>query len=97
VFVNLVRNAREAMESGGALTVSAWAAKGSAEIRIQDTGLGMTPEVSERIFEPFYTTKTGGTGLGLSLSRQIIEAHGGSVEVESAPGRGTTFILKLPT
>lgn len=97
VFVNLVRNAREAMEGGGTLTVSAWADKGTCEIRVQDTGLGMTPDVQERIFEPFYTTKEGGTGLGLSLSRQIIEAHGGSVEVESAPGRGTTFILKLPT
>jgi signal transduction histidine kinase len=97
VFVNLVRNAREAMEGGGTLTVSAWAAKGLAEIRVQDTGVGMTPDVQERIFEPFFTTKAGGTGLGLSLSRQIIEAHGGSVDVESVKGRGTTFILKIPT
>jgi len=97
VFVNLVRNAREAMEGGGTLTVSAWAAKGTAEIRVHDTGAGMTPDVQERIFEPFFTTKAGGTGLGLSLSRQIIEAHGGSVEVESIVLRGTTFILKLPT
>jgi two-component system, NtrC family, sensor kinase len=97
VFINLVRNAREAMPSGGALSVSAWAADGVAEIRVQDSGLGMAPEIQERIFEPFFTTKAGGTGLGLSLSRQIIEAHGGSVTVESAEGQGTTFILKIPT
>jgi signal transduction histidine kinase len=97
VFLNLVRNAREAMEHGGTLTVTAWSKDGVTELRVQDTGGGMTPDVSERIFEPFFTTKRGGTGLGLSLSRQIIEAHGGAIEVESTPGRGTTFIMKLPT
>jgi signal transduction histidine kinase len=97
VFLNLVRNAREAMENGGTLTVTAWEKDGLAELRVQDTGSGMTPEVKERIFEPFFTTKQGGTGLGLSISRQIVEAHGGAVEVESTPGKGTTFILKIPT
>lgn len=97
VFLNLIRNAREAMDQGGTLTVTAWAAGGQAELRVQDSGCGMTNEVRERIFEPFFTTKQGGTGLGLSLSRQIVEAHGGLIEVESTPGRGTTFILKLPS
>jgi two-component system NtrC family sensor kinase len=97
VFLNLVRNAREAMEHGGTLTVTAWAQHGVAELRVQDTGSGMAAEVKERIFEPFFTTKQGGTGLGLSISRQIVEAHGGQVEVETTPGKGTTFILKLPT
>jgi signal transduction histidine kinase len=96
VFMNLIRNAREAMEHGGTLTLTAWKKDGFAELRVQDTGSGMTPEVKERIFEPFFTTKAGGTGLGLSLSRQIVEAHGGQVEVDSTPGKGTTFIVKLP-
>jgi two-component system, NtrC family, sensor kinase len=97
VFLNLIRNAREAMDHGGTLTLTAWTTDEVAELRVQDTGSGMTPEVKERIFEPFFTTKAGGTGLGLSLSRQIVEAHGGQIDVESIPGKGTTFIVKIPT
>ncbi len=97
VFLNLIRNAREAMPHGGTLTVTAlprdtqW-----LEVRIADTGVGIAPELRDRLFEPFFTTKQGGTGLGLPLSRQIVEAHGGRIEVESEPGRGTTFILSFP-
>lgn len=96
VFLNLVRNAREAMASGGNLVVRTRAAGPFAEVEFTDTGSGMTGEVKEKLFEPFFTTKQGGTGLGLSLSRQIVEAHGGRIDVESAVGRGTTFRLGFP-
>jgi signal transduction histidine kinase len=73
------------------------------ELTIRDTGAGMTPDVMRRIFDPFYTTKSGpdasgkgGTGLGLATCRDIIEAHQGKIRVESAVGRGTAFTLKLP-
>ncbi|HEY0883041.1 MAG TPA: ATP-binding protein, partial [Archangium sp.] len=88
VFLNLIRNAREAMPSGGTLTVRAEETGKSLVARVTDTGPGIAPEVREKLFEPFFTTKPGGTGLGLSLSRQIIEAHGGRIDVESAPGQG---------
>ncbi len=96
VFLNLIRNAREAMAAGGTLTVSASATATQLEVRISDTGAGIDPEIREKLFEPFFTTKQGGTGLGLPLSRQIVEAHGGRIEVESEPGHGTTFILRFP-
>ncbi len=96
VMLNLIRNAREAMAAGGTLRVRTRATPGGAEVELHDTGVGMTPEVKEKLFEPFFTTKQGGTGLGLSLSRQIIEAHGGRIEVDSEAGRGTTFRLSFP-
>lgn len=96
VFLNLIRNAREAMPSGGTLTIKAAVRKTELEVRITDTGTGIAPEVREKLFEPFFTTKQGGTGLGLPLSRQIVEAHGGRIEIESEVGRGTTFILLFP-
>ena len=66
------------------------------EITIQDTGRGMTEAVRERLFEPFFSTKEGGTGLGLSVSQQILQAHGGTLSCQSLPGQGTTFVLRLP-
>lgn len=96
VFLNLVRNAREAMASGGKLLVRTRAAGPMVEVEFTDTGSGMTGEVKEKLFEPFFTTKQGGTGLGLSLSRQIVEAHGGRIDVESEVGLGTTFRLGFP-
>ncbi|MFT3708412.1 MAG: ATP-binding protein [Archangium sp.] len=96
VFLNLIRNAREAMAAGGTLTVQASANGDRLEVRVQDTGAGIAPEVREKLFEPFFTTKQGGTGLGLPLSRQIIEAHGGTISVESTVGVGTTFLLSFP-
>jgi two-component system, NtrC family, sensor kinase len=96
VFLNLIRNAREAMPDGGTLTVRAAPTSALIEVRVSDTGTGIPPEVREKLFEPFFTTKPGGTGLGLSLSRQIVEAHGGRIDVESAPSRGTTFLLEFP-
>lgn len=96
VFLNLIRNAREAMEGGGVLTVTAWRMPGAAHVRISDTGKGVAVGVRDRIFEAFFTTKRDGTGLGLSLSRQIVESHGGSIVVEGSPGGGATFVLTLP-
>lgn len=95
VVLNLLRNAREAMAEGGTVTLSVTTTANDIELRVSDTGAGLTPETRARLFEPFFTTKPGGTGLGLSLSRQIIQAHGG--RLEAAPtSPGTTFVLTLP-
>jgi len=96
VFLNLVRNSREAMPEGGKLTVSTRGLEREVEILFQDTGRGMTDAVLQRLFEPFFSTKEGGTGLGLSVSQQILQAHGGSLSCQSLPGQGATFVLSLP-
>ena len=71
---------------------------GEVEIRVADNGIGVAPEVRGRLFEPFFTTRPAGegTGLGLSLSYEIVARHGGTMEVESPPGEGATFIVRLP-
>ena len=66
------------------------------ELTFTDTGAGIDPAVLPRIFEPFFSTKTEGTGLGLAITQKIIESHGGSIEVESTLGKGTTFRVRLP-
>ena len=98
VFVNLIFNALDAMPGGGRIELresrhgDAWLV-----IAVRDTGEGIPPEFHERIFEPFFTTKgSHGSGLGLAVSYGIIKRHGGTIEVESAEGGGTTFILKFP-
>jgi two-component system, NtrC family, sensor kinase len=96
VFLNLLRNSREAMPDGGRLTVSTRGLEREVEITLQDTGRGMTEAVRQRLFEPFFSTKEGGTGLGLSVSQQILQAHGGTLACQSEPGQGTTFVLRLP-
>jgi two-component system NtrC family sensor kinase len=96
VFLNLVRNSREAMPEGGVLTVETRAVAEGVEVRFSDTGVGISEEVRERLFEPFFTTKGNGTGLGLAVSRQILQAHTGSIRCEARPGGGTTFVLSLP-
>lgn len=96
VLLNLVRNSREAMPDGGRLTVSTRGLEKEVEITVQDTGRGMTEAVRERLFEPFFSTKEGGTGLGLSVSQQILQAHGGTLACQSSSGPGTTFVLRLP-
>jgi two-component system NtrC family sensor kinase len=96
VFLNLLRNSREAMPGGGELIVESRTVNGQAEVVFCDSGRGMTSEVRERIFEPFFSTKEGGTGLGLAVSQQILQAHGGSICCESSPGGGTTFVVRLP-
>jgi PAS domain S-box-containing protein len=97
VFVNLIVNAVDAMPYGGRLTISCEQKDGRLRLRFTDTGTGMTEDVREKIFEPFYTTKGAhGTGLGLAVSYGIIERHEGSISVESEPGRGATFLIDLP-
>ncbi len=98
---NLFTNALQAMPQGGSLHVELGRGevrdgKPQARLSITDSGPGITPEVMARIFEPFYTTKALGTGLGLPIVRRIVEAHQGQVEVHTAPGKGTTFIVHLP-
>jgi signal transduction histidine kinase len=93
---NIVLNAFEAMPAGGALTVSAEAQRGQLAIVLTDSGQGVTEEEIERIFEPFHTTKRGGLGLGLPLTRKVVEEHGGKVEFRSDPGVGSTVNLYLP-
>ncbi len=98
MILNIAANARDAMPDGGHFTVSAHARDAMVEITLRDSGLGMTPQVSERIFEPFFSTKpsAAGTGLGLSIVHDLVNALGGDIRVASTPGQGTTFTLLLP-
>ncbi len=96
VLMNLLKNASEAMGAGGRLRVRTAQQNGAVEIRVSDTGPGIRAEELEHVFEPFYTTKDAGSGLGLSLSRQIVEKHHGTLTCESMVGVGTTFTVRLP-
>ena len=95
-LLNLVQNALEAMPHGGTLTLRGARTADAVALQLQDTGSGMPADALPRIFEPLYTTKPGGTGLGLYLVREILTAHEGQVTVESAQGQGTTVTLRLP-
>ena len=96
VLLNLVKNASEAMPAGGRITLSVARRPPNLEIVVADTGEGMAPDVAENIFTPYFTTKSKGSGLGLAISRNIIRAHNGDISVESQPGKGSTFTIKLP-
>jgi signal transduction histidine kinase len=95
-LLNLFLNAQQAMPRGGELTVQAARDGGGVRLDLIDTGKGMPPEVIARAFRPFYSTRSGGTGLGLPTTRKIIEAHGGAIDVQSEVGRGTKFTIRLP-
>lgn len=95
VFWNFGENALRAMRNGGTLNVSLTAMHGEWELTFADTGPGMTPQQTEKIFEPFQSGFEGGTGLGLAIVYQIVQAHEGRVWARSQPGRGTTFVLRL--
>jgi PAS domain S-box-containing protein len=96
VFTNLTTNAIQAMPDGGELTISTSLKDGFVSIAFQDTGVGIPKEDAEKLFTPLFTTKPKGVGLGLAICKNIVEAHGGSIEVESQEGRGSTFTVKLP-
>jgi len=97
-LLNLYLNALQAMDKQGVLTVTVAKTSGNNQIRIDvtDTGKGIDPEKKERIFDPYFTTKSDGTGLGLPIVHKVIEAHGGMITVKSAPDSGTTFSLFIP-
>jgi signal transduction histidine kinase len=94
--VNLMKNGLEALSRGGELTLSSRRDGDHVEISVSDTGAGIADEVARRLFEPFFTTKPQGSGLGLSITRQITEEHGGELRWENRPGGGVRFILRLP-
>jgi two-component system sensor histidine kinase HydH len=111
-LLNLMLNAEQAMPEGGQITLQAaeeWCECPSSEnfdhagrksmiaLHLIDTGNGMTPEVLAKLFRPFFSTKKSGNGLGLLITKRIVEAHGGSIEVQSEPGHGTKITLRLPT
>ncbi len=96
VLLNLLLNAQQAMPDGGEVTIQGRSEQGAVVLSVIDTGKGMTPEVAAKIFRPFFSTRQGGTGLGLAMTRKVIAAHGGTVEVQSEVGRGSKFTIRLP-
>lgn len=97
VVMNVLLNALQAMENGGALTVRLANAtdRQGIELRIADTGVGVSPELLSQVFYPYFTTKPSGTGIGLAISQKIVADHGGTIDMESEPGKGTTVIIHL--
>ena len=93
---NLVLNAMDAMPEGGTIAMRASRREGFVQIKISDTGVGLTSEECERLFTPYYTTKQHGTGLGLAIVQSVISDHGGTIAVHSTPGGGATFVIELP-
>jgi signal transduction histidine kinase len=95
-FLNIILNAVEAMGSGGSIEVTTRSENGWIEVIFADTGVGVPDDQIEKIFTPFFTTKTGGTGLGLPITQHIIMEHKGEILCESRPGEGTCFKIRIP-
>ena len=98
VVMNLLTNAIDACSINGKVVARTEARPGSVQILVSDNGVGIDPAIRERVFDPFFTTKPPGkgTGLGLSISYGIVRAHGGEIDFDSVPGKGTVFTVKLP-
>jgi len=96
-LINLVKNALESMPGDGQLIARTYGISGGVAIDLIDTGIGMEETTAMKMFEPFYSTKNGGSGLGLPTARKIIESHGGRIAVQSEVGRGTKFVIEFPT
>ena len=95
-LLNLLLNAQQAMPGGGEITLMAREEAPWLVLHLIDTGSGIPADVQDNMFKPFYSTKSGGSGLGLPTARKVVEAHGGTLHADSTPGRGTRFTLKLP-
>ena len=98
ILLNLFRNAIESIENDGTLTINATfdLKQAAIKLRIEDTGRGINPEITHKLFDPFYTTKPKGTGLGLAISRQMVEDHNGTIEVDVTSPKGTAFLITIP-
>lgn len=97
VLLGLLGNAAEAMPEGGTIELDARQVDGAVQLRVADRGPGVPAALRDRIFDPFFTTRARGTGLGLAIARQIVEAHGGRIEVTDADGGGACFVVTLPS
>ncbi len=95
-MLNVVVNAMQAMPDGGDLSFAASADDETAEIRISDTGSGIPPELREKIFHLYFSTKKEGSGIGLAMTFRIVQLHDGTIGFDSEPGKGTTFLIRLP-
>jgi signal transduction histidine kinase len=95
-FINLIRNAIQAMPNGGLITVEVKCARRQVMVSVTDSGCGIPEEKMEKIFDPYFTTKDGGAGLGLMIVQRIVGEHGGDLLVASNPGKGTTMTMRLP-
>ena len=96
VFLNLLLNAAQAIDSGGRIRVSIDGAADAVCVTVKDSGAGIAADVRERMFEPLFSTKAQGSGLGLPIARRIVAGHGGEMQLESAPGEGTAVVVRLP-
>jgi signal transduction histidine kinase len=96
VFLNLVLNAIDATSKGGHIELSAERRQNELWVTVRDDGVGVSPEQARKLFQPYFTTKQHGTGLGLFVTRKLVTDHGGNVEFESQPGQGTVFRVRLP-
>jgi len=96
VISNLFLNAAHACENGGEVTCRLSSEEGKVQIDVVDTGIGIDPDNVDKVFEPFFTTKAKGTGLGLAICKRIVESHGGSMELHSQRGKGTSVSIKMP-
>jgi len=95
-MLNVVVNAMQSMKEGGELRLDCVADHDTVEIRIADTGSGIPPELREKIFRLYFTTKQGGSGIGLAMTFRIVQLHDGTIDFSSEPGKGTTFVIRLP-